>query len=49
MSQPSQTNDEGSGIGGIFDLFSPETRGDEIEEEAFTRRLKKRKRRQKRI
>ena len=40
---------QGSGIGAIFDFFSPETRGDEIEEQNFTRRLKKRKKRQRRM
>ncbi|MDR0573428.1 MAG: relaxase/mobilization nuclease domain-containing protein [Tannerella sp.] len=40
---------QGSGIGGIFNFFSPETRGDEIEEQNFTRRLKKRKKRQRRM
>jgi hypothetical protein len=44
MSQPTQTNDEGSGIGGIFDFFSPETQGDEIEEQTLTRRMKKKRR-----
>jgi hypothetical protein len=41
--------DEGSGIGGIFDLFSPEaSSGENYEEEAFIHRLKKKKRRQNR-
>jgi hypothetical protein len=38
-----------SDIGGIFDLFSPEISGDSHEEEAFIRRMKKKKRKQKRI
>jgi hypothetical protein len=49
MSQPIQTNDEGSGIGGIFDFFSPETQGDEIEEQNFTRRLKRKRKQQRRL
>jgi hypothetical protein len=52
MSQSTQTNDmarESSGIGGIFDFFSPETRGDEIEELNLTRRLKKKQKRQRRV
>jgi hypothetical protein len=32
--------EEGSGIGGLFDLFIPETTGDEIAEQNFVRRLK---------
>ena len=48
-SQMSQTNDEGSGIGGIFDFFSPETRGDEIEEQNLTRRMKKKRKQQRRL
>ena len=36
---------QGSDIGGIFDLFSPEISGDNYEEEAFVRRKKKKKRR----
>jgi hypothetical protein len=36
---------QGSGIGGIFDLFSPEISGENHEEEAFVRRMKKKKRR----
>jgi hypothetical protein len=39
----------GSDIGGIFDLFSPETGGENHEEEAFVRRMKKKRRKQKRI
>jgi hypothetical protein len=49
MSHPPQTSDEGSGIGGIFDLFSPETRGDEIEEQNFNRRLKRKRKQQRRL
>jgi hypothetical protein len=49
MSHPTQTSDEGSGIGGIFDFFSPETRGDEIEEQKFTHRLKRKNKRQRRL
>jgi hypothetical protein len=41
--------EEGSGIGGIFDFFSPETRGDEIEEQNFTRRLKRKRKQQRRL
>ena len=41
--------EEGSGIGGLFDLLTPETAGDEIEEENFNRRLKKKQKRQRRI
>jgi hypothetical protein len=41
--------DEGSGIGGLFDLFTPETTGDEIAEQNFIRRLKKKNKRQRRI
>jgi hypothetical protein len=40
---------QGSGIGGIFDFFSPETRGDEIEEQNFSRRLKRKNKRQRRL
>jgi hypothetical protein len=40
---------EDSNIGGIFDLFSPEISGDNHEEEAFIRRMRKKKRKQKRI
>jgi hypothetical protein len=42
----------GSGIGGVFDLFSPETgsdAADNAEEQAFIRRLKKKKRHQRRM
>jgi hypothetical protein len=49
MSQPTQSNDEGSGIGGMFDLFSPETQGDEIEEQNFTRRMKRKRKQQRRL
>ncbi|KAA6312163.1 hypothetical protein EZS27_036853, partial [termite gut metagenome] len=38
--------EEGSGIGGLFDLFSPETgsnAADNAEEQAFIRRLKRKK------
>jgi hypothetical protein len=49
-SQPTQTNDEGSGIGGIFDLFTPESStSDDIEEQNFTRRMKKKSKRQRRM
>ncbi|MDR1121847.1 MAG: relaxase/mobilization nuclease domain-containing protein [Dysgonamonadaceae bacterium] len=41
--------DEGSGIGGLFDLFTPETAGDEIVEQNFVRRLKKKNKRQRRM
>jgi hypothetical protein len=41
--------EEGSGIGGLFDLFSPETTGDEIAEQNFVRRLKKKNKRQRRM
>ncbi|MDR1632214.1 MAG: relaxase/mobilization nuclease domain-containing protein, partial [Dysgonamonadaceae bacterium] len=41
--------DEGSGIGGLFDLFTPETAGDEIAEQNFVRRLKKEQKRQRRM
>jgi hypothetical protein len=41
--------DEGSGIGGLFDLFTPETAGDEIAEQNFVRRLKKKNKRQRRM
>ncbi|MDR0602784.1 MAG: hypothetical protein LBG80_00595, partial [Bacteroidales bacterium] len=36
---------QGSDIGGIFDLFSPEISGDNHEEEAFVRRMKKKRKR----
>jgi hypothetical protein len=41
--------EEGSGIGGLFDLFTPETTGDEIAEQNFVRRLKKKQKRQRRM
>jgi hypothetical protein len=41
--------DESSGIGGLFDLFTPEPTGDEIAEQNFIRRLKKKQKRQRRI
>jgi hypothetical protein len=42
--------DESSGIGGLFDLFTPETSAaDEIEEQNFTRRMKKKRKQQRRI
>jgi hypothetical protein len=41
--------EEGSGISGLFDLFTPETTGDEIAEQNFVRRLKKKQKRQRRI
>jgi hypothetical protein len=41
--------DEGSGIGGLFDLFTPETAGDEIAEQNFIRRIKKKNKRQRRM
>jgi hypothetical protein len=40
---------EGSGIGGLFDLFTPETMGDEIAEQNFACRLKKKNKRQRRM
>jgi hypothetical protein len=52
MSQPTQTGDfsqEGSGIGGLFDLFTSETAGDEIAEQNFVRHLKKKNKRQRRL
>jgi hypothetical protein len=42
-------HDEGSGIGGIFDFFSPETQSDEIAEQNFTRRMKKKRKQQRRM
>jgi hypothetical protein len=48
-SQSFNQKNHSSDIGGIFDLFSPEISGDNHEEEAFIRRIKKKKRRQKRI
>ena len=41
--------EEGSEIGGLFDLFTPETTGDEIAEQNFTRRLKKKRKQQRRL
>jgi hypothetical protein len=41
--------EEGSGIGGLFDLFTPETAGDEITEQNFVRRLKNKQKRQRRM
>jgi hypothetical protein len=42
--------DEGSGIGGIFDLFTPEAlAGDEIEEQNLTRQMKKKRKQQRRM
>jgi hypothetical protein len=55
MSQPTQltqTSDfsqEGSGIGGLVELFTPETAGDEIAEQNFIRRLKKKRKQQRRL
>jgi hypothetical protein len=46
---PNREQDEGSGIGGIFDFFSPETQGDEIEEQNFTHRLKRKRKQQRRL
>jgi hypothetical protein len=40
---------QGSDLSGLFDLFTPETAGDEIAEQNFVRRLKKRNKRQRRI
>ncbi|GHT03217.1 mobilization protein [Bacteroidia bacterium] len=40
---------QGSDIGGLFNFFSSETPGDEIEEQNFIRRLKKKKRKQRRL
>jgi hypothetical protein len=40
---------QGSDLGGLFDLFTPETAGDEIAEQNFIRRLKKKQKRQRRI
>ncbi|GHU63635.1 mobilization protein [Bacteroidia bacterium] len=40
---------QGSGIGGLFDLLPTEAQGDNFEEEAFIRRLKKKKRKQRRL
>ncbi|MDR2057382.1 MAG: relaxase/mobilization nuclease domain-containing protein [Dysgonamonadaceae bacterium] len=41
--------EEGSGISVLFDLFTPETTGDEIAEQNFVRRLNKKNKRQRRI
>jgi hypothetical protein len=42
--------EEGSGIGGIFDLFAPEySTSDEIEEQNFTRQMKKKRKKQRKI
>jgi hypothetical protein len=41
--------EEGSSISGLFDLFTPETTGDEIAEQNFARRLKKKQKRQRRM
>ena len=42
--------DENSNFGGIFDLFTPDSSiGDEIEEQNLTRRMKKKKRKQRHI
>ncbi|GHV10261.1 mobilization protein [Bacteroidia bacterium] len=40
---------QGSDIGGLFNFFSSETPSDEIEEQNFIRRLKKKKRKQRRL
>jgi hypothetical protein len=49
FTQSNKEQDEGSGIGGLFDLFTPETTGDEIAEQNFVRRLKKKQKRQRRM
>jgi hypothetical protein len=36
------------GVGGLFDILSPETQGENPEEEAFIRKMKRKKRKQKR-
>jgi hypothetical protein len=41
--------EEGSGIGGIFDILPTEAQGDNFEEEAFIRRLKRKRKRQRRM
>jgi len=41
--------DENSNFGGIFDLFSPETTGDEIAEQDLVRRSKKKKKKQRNL
>jgi hypothetical protein len=41
--------EEGSGIGGLFDLFTPETTGDEIAEQNFVRRLKRKNKQQRKL
>jgi hypothetical protein len=49
---PTQTGNfskEGSGIGGLFDLFTSETAGDEIVEQNFVRHLKKKNKRQRHL
>ena len=44
------TQAESSGIGNLFDLFTPEnSTADDIEEQIFTRRMKRKKRRQRKI
>jgi hypothetical protein len=48
--QVSYEKETGSGIGGIFDVFAPESStGENYEEEAFIRRLKRKKRRQRKL
>jgi hypothetical protein len=49
LTPSNREQEEGSGIGGLFDLFSPETTGDEIAEQNFVRRLKKKQKRQRRM
>jgi hypothetical protein len=41
--------EEGSGIGGLFDILPSEVQGDNFEEEAFIRRMKRKKRKQRRL
>jgi len=49
FTQSQKECDEGSGIGSIFDLFTSQTQGDEFEEEAFVRRLKKKRKQQQKL
>ncbi|MDR0349239.1 MAG: relaxase/mobilization nuclease domain-containing protein [Tannerella sp.] len=44
----SREQEEGSGINWLFDLFTPETAGDEIAEQNFVHRLKRKQTRQRR-
>jgi hypothetical protein len=39
----------GSGIGGLFDILPTETQGEDFEEEAFIRRIKRKKKKQRRL